>query len=279
MVFSPVFENQASKECKKYYSQLKQAFEVRKLPLFFYLSGNFPEFLKLTTPQIITNLKNPKFNKLISEVSGSLWLSFENYELSEKFDEIFKESAKIYKKEIDSLFLIILKMVIFLYAIRETIKGFVFGIKNLPSSTTEGLNSDFKNFSSESDGNLQSVSKEIFRNETLVIKSADSAIVKRVSSLPILPFPQFLKRAEDFFLEEIKKESFVIYRLGVEKLFLNFINLLPEKIELNYKTLLQSLKKYYNYERFIPLLAEDFPVTYVYKLLLLLFLKLLSTST
>jgi|GEM_PF-6110514 len=275
MTFSPVFENEALDEVKKYYDDLKKAFEVKTLPLFFYLSGNFPEFLRIIIPSILANLKSTAFPELVSETRDYLLALFGSYKPSRKFDAIFRESAKVYKENIDFLFMINLKLLIFLYAIRESIKGMALGLKKLPEFTPKSAGKIYK----IKEGSLKispSYQKQILEERVMEIDLKVVSLSKTASSLPVLTFYDFLKQAEELFKNEVKDERFVLYRLGAEKILLNSLSFLPEKLEIDYKRLLESLEKYKDYHKFIPLLAEDFPVVYLHKLLLLLFLKQLA---
>ncbi len=280
MIFSPVFEKKASEEVQRYYADLKDAFGIKKLPLVFYISGNFPEFLGLITPQILANLKNPDFGKLVSEVNYCLLELFRDYKIRKDFDTVFKESARVYKSEIDSLLKINIKTLIFLYAIRESVKGMVFGAKKLPYS--------FHNFSKDEAFEGRRIEKGdpgrwsglvekglLFGEKDLALDTKDIEVSKKSRQL-VLSFYRFLKKTEAFFKDEMEKNEFVFYRLGIERLFLSFLDLLPEVIDIDYKILYQSIRKYKNYQQFIAILVEDFPVIYVHKIFLLLLLKKLS---
>jgi hypothetical protein len=254
-MLAPIFEQQADDEVLSCYNELKELFNLRKLPLFVYFFGNFPDFLKFFSHQIKTNFLNEKFLLIKQELKKGLTEISTLADIPAIKDEFLLLSLKNYKKELAKIFDINLTFSLILLAQREALKGWVFGLKKLSSTTGSFANSQEK--------------KDYFKSDQLKQELMEIENFASGKSI-ILPFDEVIKRIETNFSTLLHKEQNLYFRLQIEKFLLQFLDLVPEKIAIPLEEMVKKAREDEKYLELLHLLSDSLPTLSIHKLLLLL---------
>lgn len=263
-MLTPIFEQQADEEVLSCYNELKELFNLRKLPLFVYYFGNFPDFLKIFSHQIKSNFLNEKFLLIKQELKKGLMEISSFADIPSIKDEFLLFSLKNYKEELTQIFDLNLTFSLILLAQREALKGWVFGLKKLGSSSHSFVNSQ---------ENKDSLKSDQLKQELMEIKNffsdAPALTVAHRRSI-ILPFDEVIKRIEANFSALLHKEQNLYFRLQIEKFLLQFLDLIPEKIAMPYEEMVKKAREDEKYLELLHLLSDSLPTLLIHKLLLLL---------
>lgn len=266
--FTPIFENEAEEEIRKAYEHLKKLLKVKKLPLFIYIFGGFPEYFFDFCRMFEKNLANERFSWLIKNLKRFFEESIKEAELKDFNDIALKTSIKFYKEELERLIEINLSLLILSIAQREAIKGRVFGLKALPSKFD-----DEKEKKGNLSFNFYNISWEEGEEESVMLVKRKNALVKKQDLSLILPFDEVLKRIaqkmEDFF----KYEYNFLLRVYIEKILVEFTEFLPEKVQIDYIKLAERARKDTKYLELIHFLSDFLPTLLTHKVILLYAMK------
>jgi len=277
MPISPIFEFQADEKTKAIYQQIKQAFSVSKPPIFFCYLAPFYEYFSYITDQIVNNLNNEKFIKIINETKGLIFkLIKDNLTKSDETNEFlnrFKHSSQFFyfQRDLEKIFETNLKLAFIFIALREAVKGWAVAAKKI------GAKIESSSFSSKSkideeecifDINevtglkkqTKTKQKDFQSFSNTIIKASFSAIEKDLLSY-------YLQLCRNDFYLLIKKEEYVFIRLEIEKIIIRFLNLLPELIISPVNLVIEMTKKYENYPDLLYLLSEHFPTLVIQRLM------------
>src|SRR3989338_3565464 len=275
MSISPVLENQADEGVKINYQKIKTALNLPYLPLFFSYIGAFPEYLNYLTDQLIPSLKNSRFNNLIEETAEKIYsLMRSSLIKSEEIGEWlsrYKNSPSFYnfQKDLEKIFTVNLKLVFIFIALREALKGWAVAAKKLPSSASSTFQKDKPSIK---DGDfvyedvLSMVSPSSSRSDSDLVRTDARAIEKDL-------LPRYLFLCQQEFNQLMKKEEFLILRVGIEKLILSSLPLLPEKIVSPINVFYKLTEKYKEFPELLYLMSEHFPTLAVQKMLFSGFMK------
>ncbi len=275
MSISPVYENQAKEEVKIDYQKIKKALNLPYVPLFFSYIGAFSEYLNYLTDQLVLNLQNPKFNTLIKETEEKIYSlinsSLPKQEEIEDWLNRYKNSPSFYnfQKDLEKIFTVNLKLTFIFISLREALKGWAVAAKKLPAYN---VSSGWSETTSTNDKDF------IFEDALVLVPSARShgrpdlaQSEERAIEKDLLPRYIFLCQQE--FNQWIKKEEFLILRVGIEKLILSTISLLPEKIISPINIFYKLNEKYKDFPDLLYLMSEHFPTLAVQKMLFSGFMK------
>jgi len=275
MSISPVLENQADEGVKINYQKIKTALNLPYLPLFFSYIGAFPEYLNYLTDQLIPSLKNSRFNNLIEETAEKIYsLMRSSLIKSEEIEEWlsrYKNSPSFYnfQKDLKKIFTVNLKLAFIFIALREALKGWAVAAKKLPSSASSTFQKDKPSIK---DGDfvyedvLSMVSPSSSRSDSDLVRTDARAIEKDL-------LPRYLFLCQQEFNQLMKKEEFLILRVGIEKLILSSLPLLPEKIVSPINVFYKLTEKYKEFPELLYLMSEHFPTLAVQKMLFSGFMK------
>lgn len=275
MSISPVLENQADEGVKINYQKIKTALNLPYLPLFFSYIGAFPEYLNYLTDQLIPSLKNSRFNNLIEETAEKIYsLMRSSLIKSEEIGEWlsrYKNSPSFYnfQKDLKKIFTVNLKLAFIFIALREALKGWAVAAKKLPSSASSTFQKDKPSIK---DGDfvyedvLSMVSPSSSRSDSDLVRTDARAIEKDL-------LPRYLFLCQQEFNQLMKKEEFLILRVGIEKLILSSLPLLPEKIVSPINVFYKLTEKYKEFPELLYLMSEHFPTLAVQKMLFSGFMK------
>jgi len=276
-MISPIFEHEADEKTKKVYQQLKQAFSINKPPLFFCYLAPFYEYFSYITTQIIANLNNEKFIKIINEtkkiilnlIKNNLKKSAE----TNQFLKHFKNSPQFFyfQKDLEKIFDTNLKLAFVFIALREAVKGWAIAAKKIGAKTESGsFSSKSKIDEEELIFNLNEVidpnkkpkitQKDIWGFSNHIINPPFYNIEKNLLST-------YLQLCRNDFYLFIKKEEYVFIRLEIEKIILRFLSLLPELIISPVNLVIEMTRKYEDYPELLYLLSEHFPTAVVQRLM------------
>lgn len=275
MSISPVSEKQANESIKREYEGIKKALDLPYVPLFFTYIGAFPQYLEYLAQQIIPNLQSPRFADLIKETEEKIYYLI-NSSLT-KSEEIndwlvrYKNSPSFYnfQQDLKKIFSVNLKLVFIFVALREALKGWAIAAKKLPSSSSPSDRSK-KTSSQEKDF----IFEDALSIVPLVSQSASSDVVQtnaRSIEKDLLPRYLFLCQQEFYF--QMKKEEFLILRVGIEKLLLSTLPLIPEKIVSPINMFYKLNERYKDFPDLLYLMCEHFPTFAVQKMLFSGFMK------
>lgn len=275
MPITPVDENQAKEEVRTAYEKIKRALDLPNLPLFFTYLGGFSEYLSYLTGQLVPILENPKFSSLIQESEEKIFSliksSLVKSEEINEWLERYKNSPSFYnfQKDLEKIFIVNIKLAFLFIALREALKGWAVAAKQLPGenlppkSTTDSFTRE-NNFVYEDIMSMVPAS-------TNEIKSG--SIQKQTTALEKDLLPRYLFLCRQEFNQLLKKEEFLIMRVGIEKLILSSLPLLPEKIESPINIFFKLTEKYRDFPELLYLICEHFPTLAVQKMLFSGFMK------
>ena len=275
MIFEPINEDKAKDQVKIDYQKIKKALESSYLPLFFTYVGPFPEYLNYLTEQLVPLLQNYKFNMLIRETEEKLSpLIREGLMKSEEINEWlerYRHSPFFYNFQTDlsKIFSVNLKLAFIFVALREALKGWAIAAKKLSAVNRSGQSSansfqKVKDFIQE-DTSLLAVSQN-------QISDADRKIDQSGKIEKDL-LPRYIFLCHQEYNQLMKTERHLILRVGIEKLILSSLPLLPEKIVSPINVFYNLTIKYEEFPELLYLMYEHFPTYAVQKMMFAGFMK------
>jgi len=110
------------------------------------------------------------------------------------------------------------------------------------------------------------VSPSSSRSDSDLVRTDARAIEKDL-------LPRYLFLCQQEFNQLMKKEEFLILRVGIEKLILSSLPLLPEKIVSPINVFYKLTEKYKEFPELLYLMSEHFPTLAVQKMLFSGFMK------
>lgn len=275
MPISRVTEKQANEVVRREYEGIKKALDLPYVPLFFTYIGAFPQYLGYLTEQIIPNLQNPRFTDLIKETEEKIY-SLINSSLT-KSEEInewlvrYENSPSFYnfQRDLKKIFIVNLKLVFIFIALREALKGWAIAAKKLPVS---GSPSDRpkKNSSQEKDFVFEDVTSLV---PPVSPDGTSDVVITSSRSIEKDLLPRYLLLCQQEFYFQMKKEEFLILRVGIEKLILSTLPLIPEKIVSPINMFYKLNERYKDFPDLLYLMCEHFPTFAVQKMLFSGFMK------
>lgn len=256
----PVPEESASPEVLQKYQELKQSLKLPIVPLFFTYIGAFPEYLSYITRQVVPNISDARFLSLTEDTLSTMGElvsgAFPKHKDTTDWITTNKQSPAFYHfqqniKEIQIKNI----MILFIFmAIREAIKGWAVGAKQIPSTvkTHKSAPQDL-NESSFVYSELYSIVQE----EKTTASSSLAASPSRGIEKDLMG--EYLRLCRFDFDAYMKKESFVFVRLGLEKLVLSSISLFPHPIVSPVNIVYQLTTRYPDFPELLHLLSDHFP--------------------
>lgn len=286
MKIKPVFEKEADETTKSIYKSIREALDLPSVPLFFCYLGAFPDYLEYINDILIKNLKDPKLEELTFEqrrfINEVFQESFEKSDNTGNFLMKYQNNPEfIYlKKDLENLFKANSKMAILFIAIREAVKGFAVAAKKLPSpelqvdtrtkipnkNKEEIILGDFINIAKTAD--YQKTETNDNNEETKIALFTKEITYESQTNIIRSLFPEYLRLCYLDILELQKKENFLYFRVGVEKILVQSVDNLSYPINSGVNVVLEITKKYPNFIELLYLLSEEFPTLIVQKLLL-----------
>lgn len=275
MPISSVLENQAQEDVKTDYQKIKKVLDLPYVPLFFTYIGAFPEYLRYLTDQLIPNLQNPKFTVLIAETEEKIYSLFKSSLIkSEEIEDWlsrYKNSPSFYnfQKDLEKIFTVNLKLVFIFIALREALKGWAVAAKKLPSANTSSGRSETPSTNDKDfiyEDALVLVPSTTFTDSSGLDRSKARAIEKDL-------LPRYIFLCQQEFNQLMKKEEFLILRVGIEKIILSTLPLMPETIVSPINIFYKLNEKYRDFPDLLYLMSEHFPTLAVQKMLFSGFMK------
>ncbi|MBI4226129.1 hypothetical protein HY612_03375 [Candidatus Roizmanbacteria bacterium] len=275
MTISPVYENHAKEEVKIDYQKIKKALDLFYVPLFFSYIGAFSEYLNYLTDQLVLNLQNPNFTALLEETEEKIYSLIKSSLLkSEEMEEWlnrYKNSPSFYnfQKDLEKIFTVNLKLTFIFVSLREALKGWAVAAKKLPASGS--FSSEFETIAKKEkdfifEDALALVPSTQFQGSSDLAESKAKAIEKDL-------LPRYIFLCQQEFNQLMKKEEFVILRVGIEKLILSTLPLMPEKIVSPINIFYKLNEKYRDFPDLLYLMSEHFPTLAVQKMMFSGFMK------
>lgn len=284
MILQPLPESQASENVRDYYDQLKKALDVQKLPIFFQYFGPFPEFLGYISSQLVRNLTNEKFSHLtddlFKEIQKTITVTIHKSSLITKWLEDYKHLPEFYyfKKELEKIFTVNIKMSLIFLSIREAVKGWAIATKKLPENINKDTYQKESAYNKEHNKLIFEVTNDIMQsfnesthgnepkqNQSGIVVRPDGTLVKNL-------LPDYLHACKLDFDQKMHKPEYVFYRLECEKRLLNNLELIPTLIFCPINVILGLTSKYPNYPEILYLLSEHFPTYIVQRMIFSAFL-------
>lgn len=277
MIIEPVVETQAEEEVKNCYLLLKQALGSQTLPIFFTYIGAFPEYLSYITDQLVQNLQNPSFTKLINQLNNEIIMEInrrlEKSEETIKWVGLYRNSPSFYyfQKDLGSISLTNAKLACIFIALREAVKGWAVAAKKLSESTKRETKvevsipkEDFVFDMSVIDTyrDMPNISKDrsLMVKENYLAKRPPNAIEKDI-------LPDYLKICSQDFRQHMKYDYFWTLRVGLEEKVLSILAMIPHLIFSPYNVIITLTQKYDNFYELLYLLSEQFPTLVMQRLM------------
>lgn len=272
MIIQPLPESKAEGKTKENYQRIIKALNIDFLPVFFQYLGPFPEYLDYITNQLVQNLQSQKFKEFVDQIGAEIKKSIN--ESLPKSDGIrewlqrYRYSPQFYNFETNlrTIFITNIKLAFIFIALREAVKGWAVAARQISGRTVTGEQIKNEVFYKQEDNVFEGLSYEI-KNQ--IISPSQSFSLQNRSEIPLEKqlLPEYLNLCRLHFFGQTKKENYLILRLGLEKLFLSSLPILPELIYSPINVVLKHIGKYPNYPELLYLLSEHFPVLAVQKVI------------
>lgn len=289
MTLFPVSENEASAVVKESYRQIREGLGVPSIPLFFQYFGAFPEYLDYVAGQITKNLTSPEFEKIISDTLTNVQM-LTSHGLSKSDDlqrwlTLYKNAPSFYnfQQDLKNILKINLQLAFIFISLREAVKGWAVAAKKLPNSVPTSTAA--KQPRTEDDFIYEDLSTVILgRSETTTSESIDPnrATMTRNDSSSLATsqsrgiekdlLPEYLNLCKFEFRNQMKFNKFWTLRIGLEKIILNNLAILPALIFSPINLFIQMNEKYPNYGELLYLISEHFPTYAAQRLMFSAFL-------
>jgi len=272
MALKPVAENQATGNVKINYQRIKKVLSLNRVPLFFTYLGAFPQYLDYITEQLVTNLKNPQFDRLVNETNKivldviktnlkkpkniSQWLK--RYRNSPSFFHFQRNLRKIFTINVKLSFVFI--------ALREALKGWAIAAKKLPAN--QKTESSIDNLIKEEEfifndflitGYEEQKTDDILKPGIDFSRMGKDLETNSSHSLEIDLLPEYLLLCRAEFLNFLKNDEFVFMRVGLEKIFLSSLSLFPNLLFSPINVVLKLTDNNSDFPELLYLLSEHFP--------------------
>ncbi len=264
---TPVYENDASAETQRLYTQIKNAVGLTSLPLFFAYLGAFPDYLNYITNQIVRNLNSAQFLTLCGETKSKIKNQLDIY--APKTDEIdqwlrrYKNSPAFYnfQNDLTHIFLTNIKLVFIFLSLREALKGWAVAAKKLPSTskqTGSTVNASIENEDLVFEG-FDTTSGPVPKQNLTNTDQSATLSVRGDFAMERDLLPNYLKLCRNEFTFILKTNEFWQMRVRVEELFLHDLAVLPDLIFSPINIVLKLTEKYRDFPDLLYLLSEHFP--------------------
>lgn len=281
---NPISEGGADENLRRMYAELKNAFGLHTLPVFFTYIGPFPEYLSYIREQLVRNLTDLAFDRLMQEEKSSSVRETHRVLLySEEILEWisrYKSTPTFYsfQKDLNTIISANIKLAFVFVALREAVKGWAVAAKKLPEHISELKNEEKDIDIIESEfvtGEILPVLKEK-QGKTTISSSKNQIIVKESVGIEKSILPEYLRMMEKDFNQYKTKEEFWRLRVNMEKQVLQNLGLFPHLIFSPYNLIVKYTQKYENFYELIYLLSERFPTLAMQRLLFSAYLLVLS---
>lgn len=275
MSVKPISEMDANGDVREQYKGIKQALKVQYLPVFFSYIGPFPEYLKYLSEQLSPILNDAKFESLIDETKEKLYplikSSLNKSEEIKEWIKRYKNSPSFYnfQKDLEKIFIVNLKLVFIFVALREALKGWAIAAKKLTASNST-LNEE-KEELTKKDNLIFDDSLLLAINQNNLQENDQRLHTSNKIEKDMLPRYIFLCQQD--YNQLMKTERYLILRVGIEKLILSSLTLLPNKIVSPINVFYKITEKYEEFPELLYLMCEHFPTFAVQKMLFSGFMK------
>lgn len=286
MHINPVSEEKASEETKRCYEDLKLSLESYTLPIFFSYLGAFPEYLQYINEQLVINLKDPAFKKMMIEQNSTAVKIIQNIlpksENIRKWYNLYKDTPTFYyfQNDLMKISIINTKITCIFIALREAVKGWAVAAKKLSESTTRRYQEEEEMSKGEFifDSDLVRYYQEKYEkngnglsnfNQQAKSPSAHSTSLSHRTSTAIEKniLPDYLRLCEIDIKNHMKHDYFWIMRVQLEEQILAILDLLPNLIFSPYNVIVKLTQQYENFYDLLYLLSEDFPTLAMQRLI------------
>ncbi|NTU73370.1 hypothetical protein HGB07_04345 [Candidatus Roizmanbacteria bacterium] len=279
-MIQPVSEKHAPPQVREEYTKIREALTTPTLPLFFTYLGAFPEYLIYISDQIVLNLVDLQFQKLISElhdelnsvIQETLTISPEQKEWINRYR--YASSYQNFQGELRQICLTNLKIAVIFLALREAVKGWAVAAKKLAPAYNESeekieneittLNESSFIFSDMLRG-IQPTKRDQETNVEIISTSALATTTGSQLEKEIMG--EFLALCQGDFAELMKREAFWKVRINIEKTLLYTLTALPKSINSPINVVITLSSKYPQFNDLIYLLSEHFPTYAVHRLM------------
>lgn len=295
MTIQPILPSDAPENVKTLYEDIRAALDISHLPIFFLFFGNAPRYLSHISKQIIRNLNDPAFDRLIQDTGDDLlYLTMETLTQGDEIQDWksrYRHSPSFvaFEQDIDTVFRTNMKLVVIFLALREAVKGWAVAAKKLPSQTRSDaatassdtgviqhhvfIFEDHKNLEAQSTSTT-TIERQgtIFQLSTRT-QTTTTQIVKQSAQIEKSLLPEYLALCQNEFASLMKQTHFWILRVRIEEMLLQQIHTMPHAIQspVNLVHSLVDNDKVAN--DLLHLLSEQFPVLAVQRLMYSGFMK------
>ncbi len=274
-----VAESEATDSVKKNYDLIKQALNLPATPVFFTYIGPFPEYLDYITGQLVRNLNHPQFQELCTDTKQTVSeLIHNNLPLAREIEEWlarYRLSPEFYnfQKDLDHVHLTNVKLAFVCIALREAVKGWAIAAKklspqssNIPRNTNEQKTDTTPDILSQDSALMENIGqnpsgqKEIRPNTSQIIPSQSNTLNRQI-------LPEYIRLCRNEFHFFLKKDSFWVMRVGMERLMLTSLRLFPELIFSPINVVLKLVQQYEDFPEVLYLITEKFPTLAMHRMI------------
>lgn len=261
MKHKPIPENQAETSVQQIYTEIKTALKLPQVPLFFQFLGAFPDYLSFIKEPVINNLKSPTYERLVSKnqnfVKEIFKDNFPKKELIQEFLTKYHQTPEFYnlKPQLEHIFTVNAKLVFIFLALREAVKGWAVASKKLESHFQQQKQHKTKDSFVDS----QTKTDLVYSTDIIQVNKEESLAVKNKSEIEQVLLPKYLKLCEAEFKQLLKQQSYLFFRVELEKICLRNLDQLPFPIFSPVNLVYELAQKYPDFPDLLYLLSEHFP--------------------
>jgi hypothetical protein len=265
MRVQPVGEREAEGTTLTCYRNLREAFSLPSIPLFFLYLGAFPEYLEYLTQQIVPLVYDDEFTYQCRETGNQTYglLHKQFPPQDERADWLTRYRAHPgfynFQQGLDHIYITNVKIAYLFIALREAVKGWAIAARKLPtetSFTTHPVEEGSFIYDTEDMAHIVSgTSDESSPKHSITVPA--SATEKRAIERDLLP--EYLLLCRNEYASLLKTEAYLDIRLQVEKTILHNLPTLPHPIVSPINVVLTLTSPYPTFPDLLHLLSEHFP--------------------
>lgn len=259
-------EEEARGPVRQKYEEIKSAFAAPVVPVFFTYIAPYEDYFIFIADQITKNAGDPRFQGLVAETGGELegiitstltpsgryreWM--DRNSASPAIHNFRKDNAYIFRMNVALTFVFT--------ALREAVKGWAVAARRLGSDRGPAAvhSAPFRESSPQYED--MATGTDIILRTTAITASGSRQV--EVSLLP-----EFLELCREDVAAWKKTETYLLMRVGLEKIILASLPLFPHLVFSPINETLRLVMKYPDFPDLLYLLSDEFPTLLMSRLI------------
>lgn len=266
LTLQPILEQNASEEIKIVYRSIKQTLGVLSVPLIFQYIAGFPSYFHHIWEQTSSNLTDAQYKTYADEIYRFAQNAIDEIYTPSLPTQLIKESiarsAERYtlNQFINQSVYVHSNLYLISLAIRESVKGSYYGLKQIPKHVSLDETTIFTDITEGFPLQEESSQQGSLPASYMLSK-------KETTSLATSFTEKYFECIHHEMDNLIKTEEYLTRRVALERFTVTKLPLLPFPLDSSIKTIFAKTPSDSNYPELLYLLAELFPTQAPYKLM------------